>query len=44
MGKKEYSRLGEIPRGSAGEALTEGCLVLEGGPSAACIPRDSWMP
>ena len=28
---KTYSRLDEIPRGSASSELTEGCLVLEGG-------------
>lgn len=29
--EKVYSRLEELPRGQAAEALTEGCLVLEGG-------------
>ncbi len=29
--KKVYSRLADIPGGSAGDHITEGCLVLEGG-------------
>ncbi len=29
--KKVYSRLAEIPAGTAGNSITEGCLVLEGG-------------
>ena len=28
---KVYSRISEIPKGSAGRQITEGCLVLEGG-------------
>ena len=28
---KVYSKFGQIPKGSAGEKITEGCLVLEGG-------------
>ena len=31
MKKNAYSRLGELPRGRASEALLPGCLVLEGG-------------
>ncbi len=31
MGNKAYSKLSEIPRGSAPENITEGCMVLEGG-------------
>lgn len=29
--KKEYFRLEELPRGTASDEITEGCLVLEGG-------------
>ena len=28
---KVYSRLDEIPKGTASDKITEGCLVLEGG-------------
>lgn len=31
MHKKVYSGISRIPRGAAGEDITEGCLVLEGG-------------
>ena len=31
MAKKTYSRIAEIPKGSASKKLAEGCLVLEGG-------------
>ena len=31
MAVRVYSRLYEIPDGYAGENITEGCLVLEGG-------------
>ncbi len=31
MAKKVYSRIAEIPKGSAGSRIVDGCLVLEGG-------------
>ena len=31
MTKKVYSKLADIPKGAAGDRITEGCLVLEGG-------------
>ncbi|MBQ6104735.1 MAG: hypothetical protein IJL03_02175 [Lachnospiraceae bacterium] len=30
-GKIIYDKLGNIPKGRAGDTITEGCLVLEGG-------------
>ena len=30
-GKKTYSRIDELPTGTASDKITEGCLVLEGG-------------
>ena len=29
--KKTYSRIDDIPKGTASDRITEGCLVLEGG-------------
>ena len=31
MNKKVYSKLADIPKGTAKDLITEGCLVLEGG-------------
>jgi len=31
MAKKTYSKMAEIPKGTASDRITEGCLVLEGG-------------
>lgn len=31
MGKKQYSKLSELPRGEAPETIIPGCIVLEGG-------------
>jgi len=31
MSLKTYSRIADIPKGTAGDQITEGCLVLEGG-------------